>query len=244
MLCDKETLISNKELLKNLKNDYYNEVKSKLDDFRKTLVSNFDPYEKANEYKSILDLINIYNIDLADKAKNLYEPIIDYLKNFLPDKTYTTVGRKKDVAVTAKWITEITNYFSQYKIDPYVGYIRSDIEKQKKRLDEEKFLKTKREQEELDSKLKTALISFLNNRKPNNLYSFISLEDLKVIASESLKESNNNEKFELNYQCDYCSSYTLGNRRCDCGNRRINAYYTFLLNENDELKYFINLEAY
>lgn len=191
---------------------------------------------------------NMVAIESNQKAR---ENIFKFLSSYgIRTEKYKDVGsgsNKKNVKVTCDWVGEIN---SQIPIsdgyDSFVSQVNTRLTKVKD--EAKKYLleitKTEQEQERKiqESKDLVEAITYLKEQE-------VSVDGLTPNQIINVAEENRREKYIAeNYPdgttmdhscCDNCSDWEIGERRCVCGNRRMN-----LVVEGKYPNYYAYAEAY
>lgn len=191
---------------------------------------------------------NMVAIETNKKAReNIFKFLASYGVRTEKYKDIGTGRNKKSVKVTRDWVGEINN---QIPIEDGYNTFVSNVNDKLKQLKEEakKYLleisKVEQEKERKiqESKGLVESISYLNEKN-------IPIDGFTPEQIINLAEENRREKYIAdNYPngtimdhsyCDNCSDWTIGERRCSCGNRRMN-----LVVEGKYPDYYAYAEAY
>lgn len=228
------------------------------------IYNSFDP-ENKNHVNSSLEKAEKLAPQVLEKAKARHEEnmvaietnrkarenIFKFLASYgVRTEKYKDIGtgrNKKSVKVTCDWVGEINDQISiNDGYDSFVSGIDSNLKQVKE--EAKKYLieiaKTEREQERKIQESK-GLVEAITYLKEQN----ISVDGLTPEHIRDLAENDRREKWisahfpngtEMDHSCcDNCSDWTVGERRCSCGNRRMN-----LVVEGKHPDYYAYAEAY
>lgn len=195
--------------------------------------------------------LHALNIPIIENNQKCRKNIADFLESYGIRRTKyvsQTVRRQtKTVEVACEWATEIN---SQIPIDDgyssYVSSIKSDIEQIKKDaqtyLAEIAKIKAIEDKKLSESKELAEAILFYKekNWSTENLSSQEILDYVENYRRDKWIKENYPDGTEMNHSCcDNCSSWTVGEHRCSCGNRRMS-----LIVEGSKDSYYAYAEAH
>lgn len=219
-----------------LENFYDSGTYNKFDCFNENHVKSC--LEKAqNRAPQILKLAESRhqeNLPAIESNKKTRENVLKFMESYGFSKTKwadSGSGRnKRRIEVQCEWVNEIK---SQAEIDDgykiFVDHINENLKKvqeeAKKYFTEIAKIKQEEERKIRESKELVESITYLKEQN-------ISVDGLTPDGILDLAENHRREKWIAeNYPdgsnmthkcCDYCSDWTVGERRCSCGNRRMN----------------------
>lgn len=195
--------------------------------------------------------LHTLNIPIIENNQKCRKNIINFLESYGIRRTKyvnQTVRRQtKRVEVSCEWATEIN---SQIPIDDgyssYVSEIKSSMEQIKKDaqtyLTEIAKIKAIEDKKLSESKELAEAILFYKekNWSTENLSSQEILDYVENYRRDKWIKENYPDGTEMNHSCcDTCSSWTVGEHRCSCGNRRMS-----LIVEGSKDSYYAYAEAY
>lgn len=195
--------------------------------------------------------LHTLNIPVIENNQKCRKNITDFLESYGIRRTKyvsQTVRRQtKRVEVSCEWATEIN---SQIPIDDgyssYVSEIKSSMEQIKKDaqtyLAEIAKIKAIEDKKLSESKELAEAILFYKekNWSTENLSSQEILDYVENYRRDKWIKENYPDGTEMNHSCcDNCSSWTVGEHRCSCGNRRMS-----LIVEKSRDGYYAYAEAY
>lgn len=226
------------------------EYPSSLENFYGNYGSTWNRFDKTNEthvtncLKKAEDRLAVVletaakyhaeNLPIIENNKKCRQNIFNFLKSYgLNENKYAEVkgGRnpKKDW-IPCAYIKEINDQIPVSDgYDNYVSTVKSRFESMKKYAEtyQKEITAKKREEEQKLRESKEAAEAILYCQNNGIVTENLSIQQIVDVAENHerekwIAENYPNGRTISHSCCDYCSEWTIGERRCSCGNRRMN----------------------
>lgn len=174
------------------------------------------------------------NVEAIENNTKLIEKIRGFMDSVGIPRTYRVKEKVSSRSKREEWVTRIASYESDIarnipiddgyesvkrKLEDHLIHCKKWLEDKNKKIKEAEREKKKKDDELL------LLAKCLEIAKENNL-TYSSNDELIGLATELEREKYVSENFpdgtEMDHKCcDSCGSWVIGERRCVCGNRRM-----------------------